>query len=274
LFAVFGTGDPGNLKYSDDDGISWNTAKGSASAYTINKVVSDGKNQLVAYSAGVDLYYSGDNGETWKTQPQFIKDKSINMLTYTPSGKLFMITFDGTLYYSADNGNSWSILTVKKGGGIDLLRPVKEGKSGEFYALLNADGMYKSIDNGLTWNKLPDIAGGDGWDGIYGFYINPENGWLYESAGSATSIYLSKDGGNTYSRLVLTGIDAYTFAMNNGVLYFEGNGSIYKVGGAAGITEIISTGISQAADGDFIISNSGNILFKDGSPSFLRYVKP
>lgn len=273
LFAIFGT--QANLRYSDDEGISWNPVTGLNSSHAIRIVKSDGKNQVVAYSVIEDLYYSGDNGATWKLQNGSLKGISVGQVTYTSSGKLFVIASDNTFYYSVDNGDNWNTLTVTKDfGQISLISPL-ESTSGEFYVIVRGHGVFKSIDKGVTWNQLPDVTGGNGWDGSSGLYINPGNGWLYKSADdSAIAIYLSKDGGTTYKSVITTGTSADLILESNGALYFEGDGNIYKIDGSNNLIKIISTGQTQAADGDFIISNSGNIVFIGRSSLFLQYVKP
>lgn len=143
-----------------------------------------------------------------------------------------------------------------------------------FYVIARSQGLFKSVDNGATWKELPDVMGGNGWDGSTGFYADPNNGWLYKSAEVPATIYLSKDGGNKYSALVTTGVSADSFTINNGILYFEGEGSIYKIDAANNVIKIISTSQNQASDGDFIVSKSGNILFKNELSLFLQYVKP
>lgn len=274
LFALFRILNGTNLKYSDDDGISWNTVKGLNSSDAIRIVKSDGKNQIVAYSTMDDLYYSADNGATWKLQNASLKGISVDQLTYTPSGKLFLITNDRSFYYSADNGINWIALTVKKDGGIIPLISPQEGPEGVFYVIARSQGLFKSVDDGSTWKELPDVMGGNGWDGSTGLYADPNNGWLYKSAEVPATIYLSKDGGNKYSKLVTTGVSADSFKINNGILYFEGEGSIYKIDGANNVIKIISTSQNQASDGDFIVSNSGNVLFRNELSTFPQYVKP
>src|SRR3569833_378634 len=267
LFAAFGSSGKNNLRYSDDDGVSWFPVKGIKAGYVIEKVKSDGKNQVVAYSINDGMYYSADNGETWKLQNTPFKGVSPNALAYTPTGKIFFIGFNESFYYSADNGVTWSSLTVEKGDGLTL---PQEGPNGEFYVFAQELGIYKSTDKGATWKKLPYVTGTDYWDGSFGFYVDYSNGWLYKSAQNPTAIYVSKDGGNTYSSLANMDPIPFYFMTNNSVLYFQGGYDIYKIDGGH-VVKIISGGLIVLFDGDFFVSNSGNVVYNG---AFLSYIKP
>lgn len=267
LFAAFDSNGKNDLRYSDDDGISWFPAKGIKAGYTIQKVKSDGKNQVIAYSMEDGLYYSADNGETWKVQSVPFKGILANALTYTPSGKIFFVGFNQSFYYSADNGVNWNTLTLEKGNGLTL---PQEGPGGEFYVFVQDRGIFKSTDRGATWKMLPYVTGTSHWDGSFGFYVDYGTGWLYKSSQNPSAIYVSKDGGNTYSLVANTDPIAFYFMKNDGVLYFQGGYDIYKIDGGR-VVKIISGGPIVLFDGDFIVSNSGNVIYNGG---FLSYIKP
>ncbi len=75
------------------------------------------------------------------------------------------------------------------------------------YAMFHGDGIYKSTDNGETWNILPITSGSDptGWDKSFDFVtkimVHPISGNVY-IATHGQGIFKSSDGGASFDLLV------------------------------------------------------------------------
>jgi len=232
---------------------------------------SDGKNQVIVYSPQYGVYYSGDNGITWKLQNSSFTNKSLNQLNYSYFGGLFG-TADHVIYYSPDNGVTWNILPYANSSQLISLQ---EGPGNQLYVSDRSRGIFRSTDNGASWKQLRNVNGGYDFDGGDYFYIDPASGWLYKTANTPSTMYVSKDGGNKYSSLAIMGVDAYSYAINNGVLYFAGgDGYIYKIDGANNFSEIASIRQNQPPDGIFVVSNNGYVVFREELNLFSQYIKP
>ncbi len=270
MFVVLGTG-KSLFRYSDDDGISWNPVKGLNSLESLQTVRSDGKNQVVVYSTTQGMYYSADNGLTWQLRTVPFKGQSNTSMSYTASGKLFFIARSGGFYYSEDNGINWTELKIAEHGN-GLLTP-QEGPNGEFYVFASDEGIFKSIDKGVNWSKLPYVTGPSHADGSFAFFVDYSNGWIYKSAQNPSAIYLSKDGGNTYSAYLNADVIANSFTMNNGIIYYEAGSAIYKVDSPNHFVKLYGEIVSADFDGAIMVSNSGNVFWCDVS-SLVEYIKP
>ena len=140
----------------------------------------------------------------------------------------------GGIWKSTDKGSTWKmkstlnqILSV-----TSLAQDTRTGftnnwyyATGEFLGSANdmgfthrftGDGIYKSTDNGESWNILPSTVSPNptGWDSDYDFVskitVNPINGDIFIAV-QASGIFRSTDGGNTFTN-VLGGLNQHIFS--------------------------------------------------------------
>ncbi|PHS51903.1 MAG: hypothetical protein COB01_08880 [Lutibacter sp.] len=123
------------------------------------------------------------------------------------------------LYKSIDGGTNWTKLGFEKSERIANII-VNPNNSKEIYvAVLGAlwgdseeRGVFKTVDGGLTWNKILYI---DKKTGCADFAMDPTNptilyasmwefrrtGWSFESGGENSALYKSTDGGETWNKI-------------------------------------------------------------------------
>jgi len=147
--------------------------------------------------AGTNLgaYRSFDNGNTWEfvlstgfVEPFFITEKNV----------IYAGAYPYCIFYSSDYGGSWDTITaVPFTSKFALIKP------SETEILYGGwQGMYKSSDNGSTWNLVFPSTNNN--SGIFDIAIHP-NGNLFAcnmcpSDTTGCGVYVSEDNGDTWQR--------------------------------------------------------------------------
>jgi hypothetical protein len=127
----------------------------------------------------------------------------------------------GGIWKSTDNGNSWEMKSTTSQilSVTALAQDPRPGQTNTWYygageytansaaalfELFTGDGIYKSTDNGETWNILPSTLGPDitnidsPFDHVTKIEINPVTGSVFVAA-NGVGILRSTDGGNSFS---------------------------------------------------------------------------
>jgi len=146
---------------------------------------------------GNTLYRSSDSGAIWQYGVNAGGAPIISMLSVSAS-----VVVAGTgegIIRSSDNGRSWIHISA---GGVpsDAVRSIVADSAGTLYAGMAHDGIYRSLDRGLTWNPIvpqpPSLLIHTlGIDSIGGLYAATGGGNLYRSdsaGGSWRLIHESK----------------------------------------------------------------------------------
>lgn len=227
---------------STDAGATW-VFMGLKEQRIISKVKVNPKNQNEIYAAtmGVPfqknnqrgLYKSIDGGKTWQ-QKLFVSDSSgvIDFVMNPQNPKIIYASTwnrvrnnkiniaagnDAAIYKSSDGGDNW----IKLAGGLpsgrfsrvnlaiyeknpDILLSVFVHPS-----TFNVAGIYKSLDAGVTWTKIPDDFQANGLPGSalggFGWYFgkivfNPNNSDDFSLLG--VDLWRTKDNGNNWDLAV------------------------------------------------------------------------
>jgi hypothetical protein len=160
----------------------------------------DTRNENILLAGGVagGMWRSTDQGATWIRVTTNMQHPSVTDIEQDPINP-------DTWYYSTGerSGNSAS------GGG----------------AFFQGNGIYKSTDNGLTWNVLsatqnPTPQSFDNhFDLIWELAINPVNSDIY--AGTFNGVYRSQDGGATWAEILPGDFDtrSHIEVTSTGILY-------------------------------------------------------
>ena len=149
--------------------------------------VSNSNNIIVGGASG-GIWKSTDNGETWT-----LKSSPTTILSVTSIAQDRRPGKTNIWYYTTGEFNS--------------------NLAGSYSTRFSGDGIYKSTDNGETWNVLPSTLSANitGWDSNYDYSIkievSPITGSVFV-ASQAIGIYRSNDEGATFS-LVLGGINEH-----------------------------------------------------------------
>ena len=165
-------------------------------------------------------------------------------------------TNSGGVWRTTNGGQSWTHITPKDDyhGITCIAQDTRPGYTNVWYfgsgdpycsasgggAFYSGNGVYKSIDSGLTWSKLSSTAPNtpqsfdSNWDVIYKVITYPAD-TVNDVVFAATygAIYKSSNGGNTWSIIKGNGTSFYTDVnvTANGVVY----GTVGSDGGGKGI---------------------------------------
>ncbi len=229
---------------SQNGGDVWTDVTGSIGASTaIHDVAADGTAAGRVYAATIKgVFRSADLGATWILSPAF---RSCWAVASDPSRSgIVHAACIGSAYRSADGGASWTrtgtvrgtprMLTVEGTrvymtgtagiyvlpgdsgpwtasnhglrfrGGADVA--ISRSSPNVVFASVAEDGLYRSNDAGISWNRLPD----QGWlrsgGGLLG--IDPRSSEILYAASQldtqawTRTLYRSRDGGRTWAAIL------------------------------------------------------------------------
>ncbi|HTD41080.1 MAG TPA: hypothetical protein VK671_10705, partial [Mucilaginibacter sp.] len=245
------------LRYSDDNGVSWNSVKSLGNAHVLEYVISTPSDELFVVAQDGN-FYSKDAGQTWTSLGvQAFNTLTITGMVYTHSGKLLVSTRFSPLYISADKGTTWTTVPANAlknphstGSGDSEFGSPAEDLAGSLYLVGQEDEtLFQSKDSGKTWAAVNS----DEMD--FSFYID-QNNWFYKMVanGAPAGIYISKDQGATYSMLIPPpgGFIENMTVQSDGNFYFDGMG----------------VGLYQAVTN----STTPKVIFSDTFSAFVPYI--
>jgi photosystem II stability/assembly factor-like uncharacterized protein len=230
-YLYFGT--PGHVFASQDAGVSWTQRYGEVLPDD-GHIKGNGLETTVLVDAAFDpvdsrrvyLYYldigllvSDDLGETFELSTKGRLKGSIGDVVIDPddSNKIWMVmgnrvSGNGYVYRSLDGGESWQLISAT-GNGLPkgrikriLLDPVSPLGERTLYITCLGQGIFKSVDGGLSWHPvnlgLPEKAR----QHIVDLIMNPnDSNHLRSLSGpnpsEGSGIYETEDGGMTWIRI-------------------------------------------------------------------------
>ncbi len=183
---------------------------------------------FAAYASG-GLWKTVDNGIVWK--PMFQKGPSITIGDFAVNPKNLneiwvgsgednssRSSYAGTgIYYSSDGGETWTNKGLLDTHHIsEILIHPKDSQTvlvsaiGHLYSTNEERGVFKTTDGGETWKKVLYINDNTGVIDMVADPSNPDyiyaaawersrTAWNFVEGGKGSGIYISKDGGETWS---------------------------------------------------------------------------
>lgn len=263
---------------STDEGTSWSSSEFSNVSF---QMLSSGNKIFLVNSS--KIYYSTDESKTWTW---------VNTTPFTTTTVIGVSRTDPNAIY-AEIGDEVGLMTVSFDGGKTWARAynglpqigarsiaVSTLDSKEAFALMGADGIYKTTDGGGHWVR----ASQEGFVNNYGFNlaVNRSNHFVYAGGNSypfgPVGLWRSKDKGTRWERLtngLLTGGELNKIAIDRshaGHIYVGGGGGTgmffsaddgdYWTAVNRGLTNRAVTGI--AIDYDFPISGETSVYAATG----------
>lgn len=180
----------------------WVPTNGPAGTTAYRLFTTDG-NILAGTNGG--LFLSANEGQTWTPRSNGIAFPMIFDVAKKGS-RLFVATNGSGLQRSDDNGQSWS----NSNAGIPYTSFSAVAVINDVVLLgsYTNGGIYRSVDDGISWTKITDGIGG--LETVLSFLVSGNN--LY--ATTYSGIYLSTNNGESWSsinsNLPSTGISAFT----------------------------------------------------------------
>jgi photosystem II stability/assembly factor-like uncharacterized protein len=210
-------GSVGGILISSDNGKSWYDVDGIDLVYS--QYVSN-EGTIYVGNSYKGIYRSTNNGRTWASANNGINHEYFFAFGESNTGRIFAGSWPSGVYYSDDAGITWQYLADSKISNSRLY-DVKANKDTLYAGTSN--GIYKSFNNGLTWNRLNGVYGK-----IYKIYISPTNDILVSNWGKG--IFHSSDYGNTWKSMNenLNNLYVREFLLDdNNILYIATNEGIY-----------------------------------------------
>ena len=205
---------------SDDNGNTW-TKVWDAISSGMNCLYIDQQNVIYVgmnyYDSQGGIFRSEDGGNTWTNI--FELPANIYEIVKLNNGRILAASY-GQIYFSDDNGVNWN--STSSGLVQATISDIALNQENEIFITTLGYGIYKSIDNGLTWiTKM-----GAGWDfsclkisSDGKIYAATQGNWLYESDDNGDNWFLVNGGLNdskyilsleiTNSGFLFAGMDYY-----------------------------------------------------------------
>ncbi|HEY3645667.1 MAG TPA: hypothetical protein VGM16_10045, partial [Gammaproteobacteria bacterium] len=220
--------------------------------------------------------FSGDGGASWA--PIATAPSRFTVIAVDPADSqhlwgVSLAGVEGELWSSADQGASWNQVTMPQSDAVYNLA-YDPATPGTLYAASMAFGIYKSSDDGSSWESATD-----GIAGVFPFdMLVDSTGDLYMGT-EGTGVFKSSDGGATWVmkdrgiavNIGTSGITAHKLIETTpGTLYMTDRQALYKTtdggddwtnisGTAFGGPHIIAADPQQA---DTIYAGAGNQVVK------------
>jgi hypothetical protein len=215
---------PNGIWYSVDDGKSWSKTQPQGTlgpGTNVTALELSPWKDLYAGTEGAMSWRSTDEGKTWTSIGH--QGAQMQAFAFGAPGVVYaggLVPGGGQVDISKDYGKTWKPIFVSSNGVIALARTPK----GALFASVKLKGLYRSTDDGNTWNK---VASGP-TDTLVGAVAVSPSGEVYASASSG--VFRSNDDGATWID-VSKGI---ALPGSLGMYAFAPDGSIY-LGSSAGM---------------------------------------
>jgi hypothetical protein len=204
---------------SSDKGDSWVSDDDSLSTIGVNALASTDQT-LLCGTDGAGVFYSLDSGNHWHSSSGLAFDGYIS--AFLVRGNIVLAGtkgFSQSMFRSTDYGRSW----VASHDGLstnDVLSLTLD--SNVFFAGINSDGFFHSLDSGVSWQAIstpPEFS-----PALLGNHLG------YQYSAAFKYLYRSNDHGTTWipDSNGLAGVRASCMVDAGGVLYLGTNHGVFS----------------------------------------------
>ena len=257
------------LKFSYSQ-VTWQQTLYS-SAVPVNQILANGEGSLFIATNGDGILRSQDYGDTWTNLNTGITDLMIKSIGCKNDSILFAGTKNHVVYVSTTNPALWTPFDMNGTGTV--ITSFCAMPNGEIYAGQAADGIFKTTDNGQSWQEVGLCCAGV----------------LSIAANSMGTIFAGTNAGGVFRSLNGSSWDSVSnglgnlkinaLALNNSNDLFAGTDSgVYRSYDSGnnwtaicyGLTNLSITDISVKANGHIFVSTNGDGVYisKDNGNSW------
>lgn len=186
-----------------ENGFTWRASQIPGVAAPVSDIAQGLGSSIIAATLGAGIWRTDDDGRTWRRVTQGIdSSRPVVYSVYSNNGVLFAGAYDGVylstnsgLYRSTNNGATWVRLNFparfsEKPTSIQAVQ-------GTLYVATDGNGVWRTFDNGDTWEEVNDgIAGDKTQAEIYSIFSSNGNDLYAGQRGGAvisTSLQLPFD---------------------------------------------------------------------------------
>lgn len=218
---------------------------------------------------GMGIFKSTDRGGNWSALANSSLLENVNRIAVDPSNENYLLAAcNSGIFLSTDGGLNW---TKVYSGFVQDLRATP-GNFSILYAGENGVGVIKSINNGATWTRT---NAGMAPNGRVEIAISPvktdrivasTEGTL---SGGKSDLYLSDDGGNTWSLVALT-LSSKTVDYLGGQGWYDNTAAFSPYD--KNIVYVGGIGAFQVTLGSPATGNSGSYSINEINTSFVSLI--
>ncbi|WP_408096395.1 putative Ig domain-containing protein [Peredibacter sp. HCB2-198] len=246
-------------------------------------VAIDSFGRIVARNARGEIFRSVDNGTSWQLQCKITNDDNAHFkVDPSATGYTYIVTGGNLRKIEPYNGAACPLKTstITDFNYTFFSSPVDIDSEGSIYLFIadaagTKDHLYKSIDQGETWNLVVSLSG-DGWSSSFAIDPNDKNKMVRFAADDVNMTrqgsYTSTNAGATWTRTTSTDLTLVDIKFNpiQPNTFYVHNGN-YSVDGGANILLGVNTNIVTDMRRFHIDSNgSGYFLQESGTDTLLR----
>ncbi|NUM34181.1 MAG: hypothetical protein HUU50_06535 [Candidatus Brocadiae bacterium] len=194
----------GTIFKTIDGGSTWSSLVTFQNAWEIYAIAVHPANSNIVYACTEDsgIFKSQNSGSSWQPIGNIPSITGIACIAIDPNNPniLYIGTDyqpDGSIFKSIDGGDTWtkSDNGIPQGIFINAIA-ISPSNSSIVYACSEDEGLFKSTNNGLTWQNINiNIEGG-----VKAIAVSPDSASLvYAAAELEKRVYKSTDGGSIWS---------------------------------------------------------------------------
>ena len=263
-------GDRGHIVYSDDQGKTWTQAKvPTRQLLTAVYFVDDKNGWAVGHDA--QILASADGGLTWTKQfEDLARESPLLDVWFKDANSGFAVGAYGTLLETTDGGKHWDDVSDRLDNEDQFhLNAIASVKDAGLFIVGESGSMFRSADDGQTWEKLEGPYEGSLF-GVIGT-AQPQTLLAYGLRGN---LYRSTDFGSNWEQVELKAArGALEFGLSGGTLLEDG--SIVIVGNGGSVISSSDNGetfsvfnrpdrislssVTAAGNGNLILTGQGGL---------------
>jgi hypothetical protein len=157
-------------------------------------------------SAGGGIWESANAGTSWQPRTDAMPSLAIGAVAFDPKAPKrvyagsgegnFYANLGAGVYVSTDGGTTWTVLASAPFLGVGFYALVIDPKKTSTLYAATTNGLYRSTNSGRNWNLK---RAGRCWD----LTVHPNGGGVELLAAFQDGLFVSTNGGNTFSAVTL-----------------------------------------------------------------------